>query len=305
MRIRNIAVGLTAASLMGAGLVYTTLPASAAVPPPVAGNITMLASAPRLVPSPGSSFEAGQTLTFQVGGQKGVPANATGVVLSITATNPTVDGNLTAWTTDAGKPGTPTVSYVGGKQATNVATVALNDSGKMNVFSSAKTRVLISVQAYTTPLAAAPAPVVKNIAPVARKAINVGGGFIARSEDMGEVTLPAGTYDARVLGSFRGLNNVNNTVPAGVTLTGTMAITLGDTVKPDFSNNITVGGIAIPRSQSDTLTQDPTASISTFFTLTESTDVHVRMFAYASNSSQAGSGELQAGLDSATFVRIS
>lgn len=311
-RTKIIAAGTVAAvALIATGLVGSTTPyASAAVPPVTAGSVSFLPSAPRLVSSPGTLFAAGQTQTFQVagktfGGNTTIPANATGVILSVSAAGPQANGLITVWTTDAGKPGTATVSFTKGVPATNVATVALNDTGKLNIFASAATRVLVSIQGYVAPAAAPAAPVVKTIGAVASKSIDVGGSIRTRATEFAKITLPAGTWDTRVLGGFTGLNNVNNTVPAGVTLTGTMVVQKGATMGDNFENNVTVGGITIPRSQSDTLTQDPTAAINTFITLTESTELTVKFFAYASNSSQAGSGELKANLQSATFVKVS
>lgn len=303
---KYIVTGLTALALGVAFAVTGLTQAQAAVPAPVAGNITVLSVAPRIVPSPGSVFAPGETKTFDVAGKTfsgvTIPANATGITISISATNSAGPGKLTAWTTDAGQPGPGTVTYTVGGGQTNVAFVGLNDHGQFNVYSSAKTQALIAIQGYVTPVAA---PVVKTIGAQASKTIDVGGSIRSRATDFGSVTLPAGTWDARVLGGWTGLNNVNNTVASGVSLTGTMVLVKGDTIAADFSNDVTAGGVVIPRSSSNTLTQDPTASISTILVLDAPTEVHVKMFAYASDSSQAGSGELEANLQGAQFVKLS
>lgn len=304
-----LALGLGAFVVLGSSIVPADASALAPAPVQSVGNITVISNPPRFVPSPGDVLTANTLKHIKVAGATfgsvTVPDNATGVSLNVSNNRSGADGQIRVSAKGTPRSGSATISWVKGQANTASVFVAIGEDGSLTFESTSTTNYLVSLTSFTTPVAAPAAPVVKTIAPVARKVIEVGGSFRARSTDLGEVTLAPGTYDARVLASFQGLNNLNNTVPAGVSLTGTVAITLGDEVKPDFSNNITVGGIAIPRSQSDTLTQDPTGSISTFFTLTEATDVHVRVFAYASNSSQAGSGELKAGLDSATFVKLS
>lgn len=295
---------LLASSMVAGGLVLAGPVAGVAAPgDEVSGNVTVLASGPRLSAAPGTPMGANEIKTFKVAGNFGIPANATGVILNVNANRSDAAGRLTVWGGSAGQPGTPTVSYAAGQSATNVSVVGLNAAGEFRVFSSAKANALLQVTGYVTPETAAPAPVIKTIPSVERKTIDVGGSFRTRSTVLGSIELSAGTYDARVLGSFTGFNN-GTELAEDITVTGTMAITLGTEVKPDFSNNITVGGITIPRSNSDTLTQDPTAAINTFFTLTETTTVQVRVFGYASNSSQQD-GVLKAGLDSATFLKIS
>lgn len=309
-RKRILLTAVTVAAVAGSTVAAIGI-ASASVPPLVAANTTVVPSAPRIVAPPGMALNAGQTVTLAVGGHTfgdvTVPADATGVTVSITSLNPAAAGQLVAWTTDAGRPGTPNVTYAKGESATNVVTIGLNDAGKLNVYSSAKTKFAMALMAFNTP-APAPAPTcdatVASIPAATKTLTHVGGSIRTGATDFGHITLAAGTYDARVIGGWTGLNNLNNTVPDGVSLTGTMVVVKGDTINADFTNDVTAGGIAIPRSTSDTLTQDPTAAISTFLVLTESTEVHVQLFAYASNSGTAGSGEVKANVQSAQFRRV-
>lgn len=148
----------------------------------------------------------------------------------------------------------------------------------------------------------APAPLVQQADAVARKTINVGGSIRTRATDFGSITLPAGVWTASVRGTFVGFNNGTD-LPAAVGVTGTLIVQKGDTMGDDFQNNITVGGIAIPRAASDTLTQDPTAAINDTIVLTTETTLHFKAFGYASDSSQRDT-VLKFGLDGATFVKI-
>lgn len=308
MRKHILALGVTGALVAG-GLALAHSPALAAVPATQAGNVTVLPTAPRMIAWPGTPLKKGETKTLAVGGQTfggvKIPADATGVTLSVTVQNAAAAGKANVWTAGVGRPGTPTISFPKTTQTTTSAFVGLDSAGKMSVYSSVAADVLFNIQAYVAPVAAPQPPtppVVKTIAKTERELVNVGGSFKARSKVVGGVTLAPGTYDARLTGTFVGFNNETD-LAEGINVTGTMALTLGTEVKSDFSNNVTVGGIAIPRANSDTLTQDPTASISTFITLTEETTVQVRAFGYASNSSQQD-GILRFALDSATFVRI-
>lgn len=147
-----------------------------------------------------------------------------------------------------------------------------------------------------------PTPVVKQADTVARKTINVGGSIRTRATDFGSITLPAGVWTASVRGTFVGFNNGTD-LPSTVSVTGTLVVQKGDTMGDDFQNNITVGGITIPRAASDTLTQDPTAAINDTIVLTSETTLHFKAFGYASDSSQRDS-VLKFGLDGATFVKI-
>jgi hypothetical protein len=150
----------------------------------------------------------------------------------------------------------------------------------------------------------APAPVLKSI-DGSTKTLDVGGSIRTRSTDFGSVTLAAGTWDARVVGGWTGLNNGNKDCTSGSTfLTGTLVVVKGDTINSDFSNDVTAGGVLIPESDSATLTQDPTAAVNTYLVLSEPTEVHVKLFAYASDSSQSCSGTLKGNVQVAQFAKI-
>jgi hypothetical protein len=322
MNLRKILVSGLAAFAVAAGAVGVSMTsASASIPTPVEGNVTILSAAPRIVASPGTVLQSGVTKTFKVAGETfggtTIPANATGVTLSVSSTNPAAGGKVTVWTTEAGRPGTGQLNWDKGVQATtNLVAVGLNSEGKFNVESSTKTNVVMAILNYVTPHTnpVVPAPVEKSIAKTDRAAIKVGGSIRTRGTEVGSVVLTEGKWDARAAASWRGLNSTNNTVPAGVNLSGTFALVKGDgtpaddttIIAPDFSNNITGSAPSIPRVSSATLTVDPIAPISAFITVPagETLKVTAVLFAAASDSSQAGSDELQAGLDFASFLKV-
>jgi hypothetical protein len=278
-------------------------------------DTTPTPSNPYLVAPPGAPLNSGDTTTIQVAGRTfagtAVPSNTTAALVKITSVNPSSPGSLTVYPTGT-RPGSPTVTFRRGQNATGTANVRLDSRGRLSVYSSARTKFTLQLQSYTTPTTTPPTPTctatISTIAPSTRTLTQVGGSIRAASPagatDFGSVTLPAGTYDARVIGGFTGFNNNDTWLPTGVFLTGTMTVVKGATINADFTNNVTAGGVLIPKSDSTTLTQDPTLSISTFLVLDTETEVHVKLFAYASNSGTAGSGQVKANVQSAQFRKV-
>jgi hypothetical protein len=274
-------------------------------------DTTPTPSNPYIIAPPGTSLGSGEATTIQVAGRTfsgtAVPSNATGAVVKITSVNPASSGSLTVYTTGDRPTGAATVSYRRGQSATGTANVPLDSRGRLTVYSSAWTRFTLQLQSYTTPTTP-PAPTctatISTIEPSTKTLTQVGGSIRAGATDFGSVNLPAGTYDARVIGGFTGFNNNDTWLPSGVFLTGTMTVVKGATINSDFTNNVTAGGVMIPKSDSTTLTQDPTLAISTFLVLDAPTEVHIKLFAYASNSGTAGSGQVKANVQSAQFRKV-
>lgn len=276
-------------------------------------STTPTPSDPAIVASPGAQLGSGQVQVIQIAGETfgatAVPSNATAATVSITSVNPSNAGDLTVYTTGARRPGTPTVSFNRHQNVTDTADVTLDGSGRLSVYSSARTRFTMRLLSYDTPdrrTGGSPSCVstIYTIPASTATLAHVGGSIRTGATDFGDVSLPRGTYDTRVIGGFTGFNNSDTWLPAGVFLTGTMVVVKGATIAADFSNDVTAGGAIIPKSNSNTLTQDPTLAISTFLVLTATTDVHVQLFAYASDSSSAGSGQVKANVQSAQFRKV-
>ncbi len=320
-----VAAAATVVAVAVAGIVAVTTGASAAVLPPMPGEVTFL-SGPRVASSPGTPINANQTVPIQIGGKTfgstAIPANATGVVLTVTSNQPQAAGIIRVWTTDAGMPGTPAVTFGKGQQVTNTVTVALNDAGKFNLWSNVRTYALVIINAYVAPETPAAAPVVKTIAAKPATKLNQVGGSIRGDKannlkgatEFGSVVLPKGTWDARVIGGMVGLNNGNKTCTTGDEfLTGTMILVKDYDGTSDTDTNryfdfsqvaTTVGGVVVPESNSASLTQDPTLNASTFITLGADTKLSVLLFGYASNSSTDCTGVLEGVLTSAEFRKV-
>lgn len=272
-------------------------------------DVTPTPSNPYIVGPSAVTLDDGDTDVLQIAGRTfqgtSVPSNATGATVSITAVNPSSSGFATVYTTGNRRPSTPAVTYRRNQNATGTTSVTLDSRGRLTVYSSERIRYTLRLLSYSTPdTSPACTPTLSTITPSTRTLTNVGGSIRTRATDFGSVTLPAGTYDTRVIGGFTGLNNNDTYLPAGVFLTGTLTVVKGATINSDFTNNVTAGGVIIPKSNSSTLTQDPTLAISTFLVLTSTTDVHVQLFAYASDSGTAGSGQLKANVQSAQFRKV-
>jgi hypothetical protein len=101
-------------------------------------------------PYGGPPLSAGAARAFAIAGQCGVPADASAVVLNVTATNPTSTGSLTLYPGTGIVPGTTTISFAAGKTRANNATMALID-GFLSVFDhqeTGTTDVILDVSGY-------------------------------------------------------------------------------------------------------------------------------------------------------------
>jgi hypothetical protein len=319
VRIRNVLItGLTAVAIGASSIVYGITGASASIPAPAKGNITVLAQGPRLVPSPGRSITGGETQTVKVAGEtfQGVtiPASATGVVLSVSNNQSAGAGQLRVYTTDAGQPGTPTISWDNGRISTASITVGLNDTGKLNVHSTTATRYLAAIVGYVTPLESPAAPVIKTIEPSAKTLEHVGPSVRTDNTtpgsgvtDFGKVTLAAGTYDVNVIGGFTGLKRTAD-IPDTTSLRGGLFLTKGAGIPAGFGNVLSQNqGVDILKtnSGSDTFTIDPTIQLNYKLVLTESTEVHVSLYAYSSDGVDRSALNVGGNIRSAQFTKIS
>ena len=76
----------------------------------------------------------GQSLTLQVTGRGGVGANATAVVLNVTATQATQPSYLTVWPADVAEPLASNLNFKSGEDIPNLVTVKLSASGQVKIF---------------------------------------------------------------------------------------------------------------------------------------------------------------------------
>ena len=87
----------------------------------------------------------GSTLQLQIGGRVSVPANAKAVVLNITAVGPVASGWVTAYPCDVGQPNASSLNMFTGRTVANLAITKLSADGKLCLFVSQTTHLLVDV----------------------------------------------------------------------------------------------------------------------------------------------------------------
>jgi hypothetical protein len=97
----------------------------------------------------GMALAAGQTLSIQIAGQRGVPATTRAVSVNIAAANAMRSGFITAWPCGA-RPTTATVNYQVDVASSNGAQVALSSTGKLCIYTLSAAHVIIDVNGWWT-----------------------------------------------------------------------------------------------------------------------------------------------------------
>jgi hypothetical protein len=90
---------------------------------------------------------AGATLELPVAGRVGVPGDASSVVLNVTAVAPSAGGFLTVFPCGSERPNTSNVNFASGAVVPNSVIARVGEGGKVCVYSSADTDVLVDVSA--------------------------------------------------------------------------------------------------------------------------------------------------------------
>jgi hypothetical protein len=134
----------------GQWLAYATGPAAGvlvqltpAVIPPVEPP------APPADPTPPKRLRAGDYFEQPVARKAGVPADATAAVLNVTAVNPGASGFLTVWPCGENQPtDTSSLNYSAGETTPNLVMSKLGTNGRVCIYSSAATDVLVDLNGY-------------------------------------------------------------------------------------------------------------------------------------------------------------
>lgn len=97
-------------------------------------------------------LQAGQTISVQVTGVGGVPADATGVVVNLTATQASDASFVAAWPSGQPQPSTSVLNFTAGEDIANTVTMAIGAGGKIDLFNSAgSVQLLADVTGYLVP----------------------------------------------------------------------------------------------------------------------------------------------------------
>jgi LPXTG-site transpeptidase (sortase) family protein len=135
-------------------------PAPGAIAPAAAGTTAFHPVAPgRLLDTrQGTPLASGATATLAAAGAAGMPAGIVAVVVNITATNTSAPGYLTAFPSGGTRPTTSVLNAErAGQTLANLATVPVGPDGKLSIFASATTDVIVDVFGYYAPAGSATA----------------------------------------------------------------------------------------------------------------------------------------------------
>ena len=91
---------------------------------------------------------AGGVLQLQVGGNAGVPADASAVVMNVTVTNPAAAGFVTVWPCGQAQPLASNLNYVAGQNVPNLTITKLGDGGKVCMYSMVTTDLVADVSGF-------------------------------------------------------------------------------------------------------------------------------------------------------------
>jgi hypothetical protein len=91
---------------------------------------------------------AGGVVTVPIAGTAGVPADATGVLVNLTAAQPAGAGYLTAYPCNAGPPTASNLNVRAGVNRANFVIVAPDSDGDICVFTSTRTDVIVDLQGW-------------------------------------------------------------------------------------------------------------------------------------------------------------
>ncbi|MEV8095807.1 right-handed parallel beta-helix repeat-containing protein [Kitasatospora sp. NPDC085879] len=96
------------------------------------------------------------TVHLKVGGNEGIPQDATAVVMNLTVTSPTAPGFITAYPYGGGRPTTSNVNYVAGQTVPNLAVVPVGSDGYVELYNGSNGTVdlVADIAGYFTRTAA-------------------------------------------------------------------------------------------------------------------------------------------------------
>lgn len=96
-------------------------------------------------------LDGGVAKRIQITGRGGVPAGATALTANFTVVDPAGAGYLTVWNCSGNQPVVSTVNFTAGQVTPNAATVPLDASGGLCVFSNVGTHLVVDVNGFYRP----------------------------------------------------------------------------------------------------------------------------------------------------------
>ena len=100
-----------------------------------------------------------QTLTLAIAGHNGVPADATAVVLNVTATNTTASSYLTVFSDNTTRPLASNLNWTAGMTVPNLVEIPIGSGGGINFFNAAGSAdVIADLEGYVSGNSSSPSP---------------------------------------------------------------------------------------------------------------------------------------------------
>ncbi len=97
-------------------------------------------------------WPAGTTRNVTVTGTGGVPANATAVVLNVTATQPTTEGHLIVYPTGVTRPLASNLNFTAGQTIPNLVITGVGSNGQVSIYNNAgTTHIIADIVGYYAP----------------------------------------------------------------------------------------------------------------------------------------------------------
>ncbi|MCA4133050.1 fibronectin type III domain-containing protein [Arthrobacter sp. M4] len=122
-------------------------------PPKDAGSLIAVSPSRLLDTRASAAVGADSTVSFQVGGVNGVPADVSAVVFNLTVTEAKSFGFVTAYASGTARPNASNVNFAEGQTVPNSVTVPVGADGKVTLFnrSSGSVQLIADVSGYYLP----------------------------------------------------------------------------------------------------------------------------------------------------------
>ncbi|MCB0994089.1 MAG: fibronectin type III domain-containing protein [Acidimicrobiales bacterium] len=190
----------------------------------------------RVAPAPTGVVAATTSIDVAIGGVGGVPANATAVVLNVTAAAPSAKGFLTVWPTGAPRPLASSVNFAAGQNTPNLVTVPIGADGSVSFYAHVDSHIVVDVVGWYEPAATAQAGRFVSLTPSrlfdTRDTTAIAADGTRTVDVTGSAGVPASGVAAVVM----------NVASTGAPAKGSVTVYAGDASRPGTANlNTAVG----------------------------------------------------------------
>lgn len=202
----------------------------------------------------GSPLGPGGQLDVQVAGANGIPGNATGAVINVTATDTRQAGGfLTVWPTGQPRPDASNLNFGPGQSVPNLVEIQLGSGGQASVWNfNGATDVIFDVTAYITAPISGGGGLFNPVTPFRASDTRAGSGYEHQGQSMGPGAVEhvdiAGALSARGYGPGGAVALNVTAVPTGQTQPGGfLTVYPDDQSSPPTASNLNFKpGPAVP-----------------------------------------------------------